>query len=167
MISLNLLKKEDLPYRVNLLNNEGISPYLNTSEKFTIDKTVAWFESIKDNSLRKDFVFLLEGEKVGMGGLTNISLQNRNCELYMYMDPKSQGKGLGYNSCYQLCNFAFNQLNLNKVFLYTFSENYRANSLYEKVGFKLEGVLREHTLKDDKLRDRNFYGILKKEFKTI
>lgn len=103
--------------------------------------------------------------KVGMGGINNISEENRNGELYMYMDPRFQGKGFGYKACYALCEFAFNELNLEKVYLFTFSDNIPANKLYEKIGFKLEGVLRKQTFKEGMLKNRNFYGILKNELK--
>lgn len=164
MIQLKELELDDLPYRVTLLNNTSIAPYINTNEYFSLEKTELWFLSIKDNISRKDFVFIYEQHTVGMGGLTNISIHDQNCELYMYMDPEFQGKGLGYLAGLELCQYAFNILNLKKVFLYTFSQNIRANTLYEKMGFKLEGVLRKQTFKDEVFQDRNFYGILKTEF---
>jgi diamine N-acetyltransferase len=164
MILLKKLLESDLTYRVNLLNDDAISPYINTSEKFTLGKTQKWFAKINTDKTRKDFVFSFNKERVGMGGLTNISETNKNCELYMYLDPSFQGKGFGYLSAKALCNYAFTNLEMEKVYLYTFSENKRANRLYEKVGFKLEGELRRHTLKDNVLKDRCIYGLLKFEF---
>lgn len=166
MINLKPLAKEDLEYRVDLLNNKEIAPHINTNEVFTIEKTTSWFETLKNNATRVDFVFMDDEKKVGMGGLTNISNFNRSCELYMYIDPSCHGKGFGFRSCFELCIYAFDILNLNKVYLYTFSENIPANKLYEKIGFKLEGVLRQHSFKEGKLRDRNFYGLLKNEIIT-
>jgi len=163
MITLKPLTKEDLNYRVNLLNHDAIAPHINTKELFTIEKTEIWFERIKDSDTRKDFVFVFNDRNVGMGGLTNVSKANRNCELYMYIDPSFHGKGLGYKFCFELCKYAFDDLDLEKVYLYTFSENIPANKLYEKIGFKLEGVLRNHTFKNGLLRNRNFYGLLKNE----
>lgn len=165
MIELKKLSRADLEYRVSLLNSNEIAPYINVSEKFTLPKTQKWFSNIEDDSTRFDFVFMNKGERVGMGGLTGVSIIDKNCELYMYVDVSFQGKGLGYLSGKKLCEFAFNVLKLEKVFLYTFSENYRANKLYEKIGFKLEGVLRKQTFKDKRLQDRNIYGLLKNEFK--
>lgn len=167
MLKLKFLDTEDLEYRVMLLNHKSIAPFINTKEKFTLRKTKKWFQSTKNRNDRIDFVFQYNEDNVGMGGLTNISEKNRNCELYMYIDPSFQGKGLGFKSCYALCEYAFEILNLNKVYLYTFKENIPANKLYEKIGFKLEGILRQHTFKDGVLKDRNFYGILKNELKKI
>lgn len=159
MLILQELNENDLMYRVNLLNDERISPFLNVSQSFTLNKTKKWFFKIKDDKSRIDFVFLNDNDKIGMGGLTNISIDNSRCQLYMYLDPNFQGRGFGYEFCIALCYYAFQVLNLNKVFLYTFTSNIRANKLYEKVGFKLEGVLSEHTYKRGVPRDRNIYGL--------
>ena len=199
MIELKKLEQADLEYRVLLLNNDEIAPYINVAEKFTLtiqdcgkivendnDELITelfnkipfnntfsilnsdnYFDhvNIENDSTRQDFVFMNKGQKVGMGGLSNISITDKNCELYMYMDINYQGKGLGFLSGKKLCEYAFNILKLEKVFLYTFSDNHRANSLYEKIGFKLEGVLRKHTYKSGCLQDRNIYGLLKNEIK--
>src|SRR5699024_7422545 len=143
---------------------KDIAPFINTEEYFTLGKTLQWYNAINESVEREDFVFIYNNKEVGMGGLVKISQKNMNCELYMYMDPSFQGKGLGFESCYNLCQYAFNSLSLKKIFLYTFSENIKANKLYEKIGFKLEGILRQHTYKDGSLRNRNIYGLLKNEF---
>src|SRR5690606_31213074 len=113
------------------------------------------YNNIKTSNFRFDCVFLYDKENIGMGGLTHISDANKNAELYMYMDPKFQGRGLGFLSAGELCHYGFENLFLDKIYLYTFTENMRANKLYEKVGFKLEGQLRKHTFKDGILKDRN------------
>jgi len=164
MVCLKALKKEDLPYRTNLLNNIEVSQFLNTNEIFNIESTQNWFNKISLDPSREDFVFCSNTDKIGMGGIINISSSNSNCELYMYLDPKVHNRGFGYLACIALCDFAFKTLSLHKVFLYTFSDNIKANRLYEKVGFKLEGVLRNHTFKVDSFRDRNIYGLLRNEY---
>lgn len=163
MIKIVPLTEDLLNYRVDLLNKQEISCYLNTSEVFTLEKTFGWYRH-RDLNTRFDCVFIENDTPVGMGGLSNISKQNRNAELYMYIDPLYQGKGLGKESLYELCKYGFERLNLSKIYLYTFSSNMRANKMYEKVGFVQEGFLRKHTMKNNELQDRCFYGLLKDDF---
>lgn len=163
MLTLSPLAEEHLEYRVKLLNDIEIKKYLNTNEIFTIEKTIKWF--LKRNlEQRFDCVFLDDSIVIGMGGLSNISHDNRNAELYMYLDTRYQGMGYGTRFLIELCKFGFDKLRLNKIYLYTFSDNLRANSLYEKIGFIREGHLREQTLKGGILQDRYFYGLLAREF---
>lgn len=157
------LTKEDLAYRVNLLNNIEVSRYLNTSEIFTVEKTFEWFKNRNLNN-RFDCIFKVGRQIIGMGGLTNISQSNKNAELYIFIDPAFQGKGLGKKSLVELCKYGFGELALYKIYLYTFSSNRVANNMYEKVGFIREGYLRKHTMKDGSLQDRCLYGLLVDDF---
>src|SRR5690606_38404427 len=155
MIEIKPLTENELSARVELLNNPEISKFLNTHEIFNIEKTINWFKEIKKDKSRFDCVFYVNTQIIGMGGLVKINYINKNAELYMYLNPVFQGMGFGFKSAKKLCEYGFNKFNLEKIYLFTFNENYRANRLYEKLGFKLEGILRQHTIKDGVLKDRN------------
>lgn len=163
MVKIEPLKREHLLFRVNLLNNSQVNEYLNVDEVFEIKKTQNWFDS-RDLEKRFDCVFVWNGEWIGMGGLLNISNVDHNAELYMYMSPSFQGKGLGLKSLIELCKYAFEKLFLFRIYLYTFVGNEKANNLYEKVGFFREGFLRKHVSKGGVLYDQNIYGLLKTDF---
>ena len=133
------LQKSDLELRVQLLNDPAVREYLNVEEIFNIEDTTKWFLNI-DKSNRFDCVFEIDGTPIGMGGLSNLC--DGRGELYMYINPFFQGKGYGYLSLEALCNYGFNELGLSQIYLYTFSDNLRANNLYEKGGF---------------IRDKNYF----------
>lgn len=166
MIVILPLKEEYLDYRVQLLNNRDVVEYLNVKETILLDKTIEWFRN-RNTTRRFDCVFKNDSQIIGMGGLTNISQSDKNAELYMYIDPVFQGQGLGKKSLIELCRFGFNELELSKIYLYTFSSNIKANRMYEKVGFVREGYLRKHTMKNNCLQDRYFYGLLVEEFHIL
>lgn len=157
------LSEEDLPYRVYLLNHKEVAPFLNTSETFTIENTIEWFRK-RNLGNRFDCVFKEGNLAIGMAGLTNVSKLNSNAELYMYLDPEFQGRGLGKKSLMGICKYGFDEMGLYKIYCYTFSSNQRINNLLEKVGFVREGYFRKHTMKDGLLRDRCFYGLLADDF---
>ncbi len=52
-----------------------------------------------------------------------------------------------------LIDFLFNRLNLNRIQLDTWSENKIAIKLYEKLNFKLEGILKENDYYNGKYGD--------------
>lgn len=162
-MELKPLSEDQLSYRVQLLNDPAVGSYLNTEEIFTFEKTWEWFQK-RNLDKRFDGFFVHDGVVIGMGGLVNVSHRNHNAELYIYLSPEFHGKGLGTESLIKLCKYGFEDMNLHKIYLYTFSGNERANRMYEKVGFVREGFLREHTLKDGVLQDRCLYGLLKTDF---
>lgn len=159
MVRIEELSVQHLAFRVTLLNNDSVREYLNVGEVFTIEGTEKWFEN-KSNSNRYDCVFIKDNTPIGMGGLVNIS--GEKAELYMYLNPEEQGKGYGYQSLIELCNYGFSSLGLSHIYLYTFSDNIRANRLYEKGGFvRDEGYnqVKEH---NGRLLGRNLYFLNKK-----
>ena len=52
------------------------------------------------------------------------------------------------------------------IFLKTNEDNHAARRVYEKVGFSLEGVLREEYLCGNELKSRLYFGLLRKEFRA-
>ena len=60
-------------------------------------------------------------------------------------------------------DYAFIQLDLAKLTAHTFEFNLASARVLEKNGFKLEGRLRKHLLKDGQLIDARFYGLLKED----
>ena len=63
-----------------------------------------------------------------------------------------------------ICKFAFYELGLHKIRLAVNSNNQKAIHVYEKVGFKKEGIDREALFQDGQWLDIYNYGILQKEW---
>jgi len=59
------------------------------------------------------------------------------------MGLDSTGKGAGTEAISRLCDYAFERLNLHKVYAYVLAINPRARRSFEKAGFVVEGTLRE------------------------
>ena len=74
------------------------------------------------------------------------------------------GKGIGLEIRKLLLDYAFLELGLNKVYAYVWKENKPMIKLNEKVGFQIEGLLREDVLSHGEKRDRHVMGILKEEY---
>jgi len=107
-----------------------------------------------------------DNSHIGNIGLGNIDYVNRHCMLNVFIADKTyRHKGLGYDSVIAALDFAFLRLNMNKVWLQT-SERYTgAIALYSKIGFKQEGVLRQHYFSNGKYEDKIIYSILSGEYR--
>lgn len=73
------------------------------------------------------------------------------------------GKGVGYEACKLIIDYGFNKMNLRKIYLAVYENNPNAKKLYERLGFKLEGVLRKHVMANGELCDKYLMGIFKEE----
>lgn len=104
---------------------------------------------------------------LGQCNLLMIDQTARHAELAIVIAPDSAGKGYGTEAIGLLLDFAFRQMNLNRVYLKVHADNARAVRCYEKCGFQLEGRLREMTYRDGRYGDVLEMGILRREFEAL
>ena len=166
-ISLQLIEKEDLPLLVEWKNSAYTDFYEYPLSDLRQD---VWF---KKHIEMGDYLFTITTidndtgrfNKIGMIGLSNIDYRNRNAEFGRFViEEKYRDKGYGKESLKLLLEYAFKHLNLHSVYLDAFIEK-KVLSLYEAVGFKREGLKREHIYKDGKYRDIVCMRVLKGDFK--
>lgn len=163
-MKVSKLSVDQLTIRVDWLNDFDVYSHMNMQYPITLEETKKWHERALTNSSRMDFCFYDKDVVVAMTGLTNIDTVNGLVEFYIMVNPKHQGKGYGKKATEFTLNYAFVNYNIHKVYLYTNNFNQRANNLYEKLGFSLEGQLRKHKFKNGELIDRCIYGLLKEEW---
>lgn len=156
---------KDIKIRVDWINDPRINQTMFFDLPASVINTEKWYNNTRENSKRIDFTFVNnEDDIIAMGGFTDISSIHKNAEFYVMVNPEMQGKGIGKQVSIWMYNYAFSVLDLNKIFLYTNDDNIAAFSIYEKAGFQLEGVLRNHKWKNNKFQNRRFYGLLKSEW---
>lgn len=168
-MELRKIKFEDLPVRVDWMNNPIIYNTMHYGIPITLENTQNWFAKNVDNQNRIDVTFCESmcnggGGYVAMGGLTSIDRTVGKAELYIFVNPELLGKGIGTKATRKLCQYGFSELGLEKIYLYTDKGNVAAQKVYEKVGFRLEGTLRNEILtRTGHITDRLYYGLLKHE----
>jgi RimJ/RimL family protein N-acetyltransferase len=58
----------------------------------------------------------------------------------------------------------FDNLNLNRIFLYVLTENINAQAIYKSVGFQKEGLLRQASFKAGEYKDLLVMSLLREKF---
>lgn len=165
-ITLRRFEKRDIPNKVRWINDIRNNAYLHYDLPLEIHNTEKWFDINKARVDRYDAVIEVDGLPVGLIGLLNIDLKNKKTEYYISMgEVVYKGKGIATQASKLLLDYAFNELNLEKVFLYTERENTGAQKLFEKVGFEKEGLLKKDLFHNGRFVDRYIYGISKELYK--
>jgi len=75
-----------------------------------------------------------------------------------------RGQGYGTDALRVALRYAFTELNLHRVSLDVFDYNRRALHTYEKIGFVVEGRMRQALRRDGRYHDLIFMGILRAEW---
>ncbi len=105
---------------------------------------------------------------VGNIGLHRIDWQSRYAEYGVVIGERAVwGRGIGTEATRLLCRHGFDRLNLHRIWLGVFAAHAAAIRMYERIGFKVEGTLREEILRDGRYHDKLIMGLLAGELKSI
>lgn len=163
-IKIRKFNEKDIPYKVKWINDERNNTYLHYDLPLKEDKTLVWFKNNKDRTDRLDLTITFNNKPAGVIGLLNVDSINRKAEYYICIgEEKYKGKGLAYNASKLLFEYACNELNLNKIYLYTEVNNIAAQRLFKKIGFVREGLLRQDLIYNNNKIDRYIYGLILKK----
>jgi len=108
----------------------------------------------------------LEGDEiVGTVGFYEIEWANGSAWMGIGIgDRKNWGKGYGAETVRLILRHAFDEMNLHRISLTVIEYNARAIALYERAGFRREGVFREFGLRDGRRYDLLLYGLLRPDW---
>jgi RimJ/RimL family protein N-acetyltransferase len=128
-----------------------------------------WLED--EQKASDNFIFatrLLDNDDlIGYIHLSGVAWSHGVCWIALAVgDRANWGKGYGYEMAQLGLAFAFRELNLHRVQATVFGYNERSIGLFEKLGFKREGVYREYLHRDGKRYDMYLYGILRHEWES-
>ncbi len=163
-IKLRPLEKEDLKY-VHKLNNDSkiMSYWFEEPYESFVELQDLFNKHIHKQSERR-FIAEDENNIIGLVELVEIDLIHRNAEFQIIIDPNCQGKGYAYYVTRLAMKYAFNILNLHKVYLIVDKQNEKAIHIYKKAGFNVEGELREEFFTEGAYRDALRMCIFQYEF---
>ncbi|MBR1156120.1 GNAT family N-acetyltransferase [Bradyrhizobium sp. JYMT SZCCT0428] len=116
----------------------------------------AWFEAITRDDRRIVFAIRMIGDPaiIGLLQLADMHPVHRSAELIIRIGEEfNRGRGAGSEAVRLATNFAFNDRNLQRVWLRVFADNARAIRAYEKAGLQVEGRLRRACFIDGKWVD--------------
>ena len=147
----------------NFLGAAALGPMSRGEEEEWVKST--W----KDRQEKLRFTFVVEKmkekEMLGTASLFNCNWIDRSAILGIdILKPENWGKGYGTEAVRLLLDFAFRNLNLNRVELEVFDFNERAQKCYRKTGFKEAGRRRQAKVLDGKYRDVILMDILRNEW---
>ncbi len=91
---------------------------------------------------------------------------NRSCSLRIALGPGARGRGLGTEAIRLVVDYVFDQIDdppVNRVSLEVYDFNRRAIAVYEALGFRREGVLREVLAWDGRFHDAIVMSMLRSD----
>ncbi|MBT2868884.1 GNAT family N-acetyltransferase [Chromobacterium violaceum] len=111
-------------------------------------------------------VILVDGEIAGICSLHGINAAHRYARLGYWLADSHVGRGVMSRALALLMRYAFEELGLHRLELGCAPENLRSCRVAERLGFRLEGELRDAQLLNGRFWNMRCYGLLADEWKN-
>lgn len=165
-LKLKILRPEDAKalFALTDRNREHLKEWLpwldhNTTEVDSLNYIKTTMKQFGDNQGVIMGIWF-QKELAGVVGHHQISWANKTTSLGYWLGREFAGKGVMTKACRALIDYSFNELSLNCLEIAAATENKKSRAIPERLGFHLEGVLRQREWLYDKFVDHALYSIL-------
>jgi RimJ/RimL family protein N-acetyltransferase len=127
----------------------------------------AWFDTMIKGPAEEHALVIevQEDDKwIAIGGTSfhSVDWKNRAAEIgIMIGEKKYWNRGYGRDTMRLMLRHGFNDLNLNRIYLFVFDTNQRAINAYNAAGFVEEGRLRQDIYKNGHFIDTHIMSVLR------
>ncbi|VEP15860.1 Protein N-acetyltransferase, RimJ/RimL family [Hyella patelloides LEGE 07179] len=150
------------------LTDRDLNYFTGTYQTFTFEQVKAHYARVVDADDRVDYAITSrENPSIVMGEvvLNDINWHNRSSSFRIaLLSKKLFGKGYGTQATQLILQYGFENLALHRIDLEVYEFNPRAVYVYEKVGFKHEGVKRDALFWQGEYYNAILMSILKSDY---
>jgi ribosomal-protein-serine acetyltransferase len=167
--ALRLFEESDAQSLYALIerNRAHLSRWLPWAEQQTLDGTQAYIRmSRKQLADNEGFQAAIteRGRIIGSIGFHRVDWLHRGTGIGYWLDADAQGRGTMTLAVTALLDFAFQAWRLNRVEIRAAVENRRSRAIPERLGFQLEGTLRQAEFVGGRYLDHVVYAMLSEEW---
>ncbi|WP_256837803.1 GNAT family N-acetyltransferase [Ornithinimicrobium faecis] len=175
LVTLRPVEPEDVQVMVGILTDPDLLRLTGSVHSTAETETAAepeigplreWYTTRNDQPDRLDLMVVdnASGQVVGEVVLNEWDEGDRTCNYRTLFGPGGRDRGLGSEATRLLIDYAFTHLPLHRIDLEVYAFNPRAQRVYEKAGFVVEGTRREAFEFDGERFDAIIMGQLRSDW---
>ncbi len=108
-----------------------------------------------------DFAIEIDGEAVGgIGVIIQSDVEKISAEIGYWLGEDYWNKGIMTRAVKEMVDYVFSNLPVKKLYAPVFDFNTASHRVLEKAGFKREGILKKAAIKNGKIIDLHYYGLI-------
>lgn len=108
-----------------------------------------------------------QNQLIGSIGLHFVNEETRATEIGYWLVQNQTGGGVMTACVRSVVNYCFATLKLNRIEIRAAGDNFKSRAVPERLGFRLEGQLRQAHVLHGQLHDLVIYGMLAKDWHII
>lgn len=167
-IKLVEITEKDIELIRKWRNSDEVAAYMYSDDKITSDQQKKWFQKVSKDKTTKNWIIEYNGKALGLASITGIDKILNSCYWAFYLgDTSVRGAGIGGKVEYNVLQYVFENLELNKLRCEVFTFNDNVIKMHEKFGFRREAFYREHCYKNGKYHEVVGLAMIKKEWEVI
>jgi len=149
VIELTPVGPEDRERLLAWRNDPDVARYMYSTHPIAPEEHEHWFAALLSGDRRLGWTVRMDDVPVGAAFISDVDRTNRRASWAFYLaDPRTRGKGVGSAVEVLVLNHAFDRLHLHKLCCEVLSFNTAVIAMHTKFGFRQQGVLQEHFLRD-------------------
>lgn len=155
-IYLRPITTDDTDDVIRWRNSDNVKKYFIYQGDFTREGHLRWLEEkVNTGDVIQFMIIEKESDRaVGSVYLRDVDRDNGKAEYGIFIgEDDSRGKGYGTQAARLMLAYAFGEAGLHRIYLRAFADNERAIASYKKVGFSVEGILRDDVCIRGEYRD--------------
>lgn len=165
-IAIRKWKIDDAEQLKNALNNEKILNNLRDGipYPYTIEDAKEFITQTLNAPVNSQYSWAITADNKVIGSIGIFRKDNIHCytaEMGYYIAEEYWGKGIMTKAVKEACDYIFEKTDIIRIFAEPFAHNIASCKVLEKAGFKLEGILRNNAIKNNKILDMKMYSIIK------
>jgi RimJ/RimL family protein N-acetyltransferase len=167
LVRLRPVEPEDAEAFYRWHNDEEVMRWLQSYFHESLAVLRRRLSERSDNSFEKAtfcIETLADGKLIGVVAMRDAHPVNRRAEVDIYIGEKEYwGGGYGTDALRRACRYGFETLRLHSIALTVVEANDRAIRSYEKIGFQVDGRLRQAFSRDGRWYDELLMCVLEDE----
>lgn len=146
-------------------NQPEVQAGMYTDHEIGREEHARWLRAVLADPSRAHWVVVHQGEDAGVANLAQIDRTHGRASFGIYLArPSARGVGAGATALDLLLREAFDARGLRRLSCEALATNLPAIRLYERAGFRHEGILREHVVKGGRPVDVVTMAMLRDEW---
>lgn len=150
------ITEDDTDLIIKWRNSDAVRPYFIYQKPFTREGHLNWLKTMIETGSGYQFIVcnIEDDMPIGCTYLRDYDREHNKIEYGVFLGSEDvKGKGIGTEILGLTLQFAFEYLNVHKVFARAFSDNQASIGSFLKGGFEKEAYLRDEVSVNGKYRD--------------
>ena len=148
-----------------------VTKYFSLDPFKTVEETlemIALLNSMPENNqgIRWAITKATDGKVLGTCGFHNHSPEHFRAEMGYELGKEYWGQGIIDEAITAILDYGFSHMKYNRIEAFVNYGNFRSTRFLERMGFKLDGLLREYEFNRGKFDDQYCYSLLKTDWES-